>query len=232
MRKEINPVIFYVLSSLYIINVIQCVYFAISKNLATIELLTYWTLYMNSVYLLLNVISDSLFFFTKNENMEYLNSFSRNKMAQIVNPFSYFVFFFYWTAVLMGKNVMPFPLEIDKLLSSILHHFMITLFLILDLFLHEHDQITFNLFDVCIISCIFVGYGITIAINHFSFGRSPYPFMNGLSPVYLILIAIGGFGAMVVSYLLHIGLLQLKHRCLNTNKISDDGNKDVLISNN
>ena len=51
------------------------------KKLDNNELLTAWTLYMNSFYLLLNVISDS-FFFTKNDKMEYLNAF---KMAQIVN---------------------------------------------------------------------------------------------------------------------------------------------------
>lgn len=52
------------------------------KKLDNNELLTAWTLYMNSFYLLLNVISDSFFFFTKNDKMEYLNAF---KMAQIVN---------------------------------------------------------------------------------------------------------------------------------------------------
>ena len=52
------------------------------KKLDNNELLTAWTLYMNSFYLLLNVISDSFFFFTKNNKMEYLNAF---KMAQIVN---------------------------------------------------------------------------------------------------------------------------------------------------
>ena len=52
------------------------------KKLDNNELLTAWTVYMNSFYLLLNVISDSFFFFTKNDKMEYLNVF---KMAQIVN---------------------------------------------------------------------------------------------------------------------------------------------------
>ena len=43
------------------------------KKLDNNELLTAWTLYMNSFYLLLNVISDSYFFFTKKENLEFVH---------------------------------------------------------------------------------------------------------------------------------------------------------------
>ena len=50
------------------------------KKLDNNELLTAWTLYMNSFYLLLNVISDSFFFFTKNDKMEYLNAFKWLKL--------------------------------------------------------------------------------------------------------------------------------------------------------
>ena len=228
MRKEINPVVFYVLSSLYIINFIQCVYYLISKNIDTIPLLTSWTFYMNSVYLLLNVISDSYFFFTKKENLEFLNTFSRNKMAQIVNSFSYMVFFTYWIAVLMGPKVMEFPLEFNKVVSSLWHHGLITILIILDLFLYEHKQINFNLFDVMLISFIFLCYGITLAVEHFAFSITPYAFMKTLSPIFLLLIAILAFGLMMGGYFIHILLLKLKCNNKQINNVALVGEKEGL----
>lgn len=133
---------------------------------------------MNSVYLLLNVISDSNFFFTKNEKIEFLNDFSRNKMAQIVNSFSYMVFFTYWLAVLMGPKVMKFPLKFNRRVNSLWHHGLITILILLDLFLHEHEQINFNFYDAIIISIFFVCYGITLAVEHFKYKVTPYKFMK------------------------------------------------------
>lgn len=94
--------------------------------------------------------------------------------------------------------------------------------------LHEHDQLKFRILDVVIIFIIYACYGITITIEHFVYGRSPYPFMLHLSPIYLVLVAIGGFGLMVLGYMIQIGLLNIKEKYVNKNKVIDEENKGIL----
>ena len=70
----------------------------ISANVKNFAFLTAWTLLMNSVYLLLNLIADATFFFTSQDKFESLNEL---KMAPVVNSFTYMVFIAFWGMTLM-----------------------------------------------------------------------------------------------------------------------------------
>ena len=225
MRSPIQPMKFYILGSIYFANFCLCMYFMISANVKNFAFLTAWTLLMNSVYLLLNLIADATFFFTSQDKFESLNEFSREKMAPVVNSFTYMVFIAFWGMTLMGDKVMKFPTDFASIIKNIYLHGLITVFVILDVFFYEHKKAKFDLINLVFIFIIFLLYATAASISIYAIGFIPYPFMVGAT--FFKLCLYGGilFLFVILGYLVHIGLNMIKYKFTKVNDevITDNG---------
>ena len=233
MRTSINPFTYFVLSPIYIINFGLCCYFMYGAGLKNFAYLTSWTLLMNSTYLLINLIADTFFFFSKKSTLEFLHIFSREKIAPVVNSFTYMVFISFWGMASMGSSVMKFPLDFASILKNIYQHGLITVFVMLDVFLYEHKKSKFELINIALLFIIFILYGTSAAISIYEFDFFPYPFMEGAS--FPRLCIYGGilFLFVILGYFIHIGLNKLKYKLTKENDdiITDGFDTKGLVVN-
>ena len=227
MRTSINPITYFILSPIYIINFGLCCYFMYGAGLKNFAYLTSWTLLMNSVYLIINLIADTFFFFSKKDTLEFLHIFSREKIAPVVNSYTYMVFISFWGMVCMGPSVMDFPTDIQSIMNNIYLHGLITVFVILDLFFHHHENSKFNwVFLVCIFVVFFL-YGESIIICKNFYNLIPYPFMKKISFALLLLYGSILFLFVVLGYFIHLGFIALKYKCFVKNNIIDSAEDNI-----
>lgn len=212
MRTSINPITYFILSPIYLINFGLCSYFMYQAGLSNFAYLTSWTLLMNSVYLLINLIADTFFFFSKKDTLEFLHIFSRETIAPVVNSFTYMVFISFWGMVCMGPSVMDFPTNIQSIMKNIYLHGLITVFVILDIFFHHHENSKFNWIFLVGIFIVFFLYGVSIIICKNYFNLIPYNFMKGISFPLLLLYGSILFLFVLLGYFIHLGFIKLKYK--------------------
>ena len=233
MRSSINPLKFYILASIYFANFCLCMYFMIAKHVKNLAFLISWTLFMNSIYLFINLLADAFFFFTNQHKFDWLHEFSREKIAPVVNSFTYMVFISFWGMASMGSSVMKFPLDFASILKNIYQHGLITVFVMLDVFLYEHKKSKFELINIALLFIIFILYGTSAAISIYEFDFFPYPFMINAS--FPRLCIYGGilFLFVILGYFIHIGLNKLKYKLTKENDdiITDGFDTKGLVVN-
>lgn len=215
MRNSIPIPKYVIITIINITNLVLCIFYFVNSK-RCYAFLTMWTLLMNSVYLLLNTISDTYLFFTSKQTLEGLHDFSRNKMAPVVNSYSYMVFISFWGMACMGNKVMRLPTDAIGLLSNIYLHALITVFVIIDIYFSDHQKLKFSWITFAILTGIFALYSIDVVICLFVLNFSPYPFMENSAFWVVCICGVGLFLIVILGYFIHIGLLALKFKvCRN-----------------
>ena len=211
------------------INIIDTILFFLTYEFTltyhALKYLTNITLYFNSTYLFLAFICDISFFILKSQKLEGFNYFLRNKFCNIINPMSYLVSLLFWILVICGGIIGSFETSKDTLFS-IYAHLLITIFIIVDLFIHEHEIHKFSLITFGFIFLYIFCYMIIIIICRAN-NVYVYEFIEDISVGgfigYALLFIVLTFGA----YLLHIFILQLKYKYIIKNKEKHDFNEEV-----
>ena len=211
------------------INIIDTILFFLTYEFTltyqALKYLTNITLYFNSTYLFLAFLCDISFFLLKSQKFEGFNYFLRNKFCNIINPMAYLVSLLFWILVIFGGIIGAFETSKDTLFSLYAHLF-ITIFIIVDLFIHEHEIHKFSWITFGFIFLYIFCYMIIIIICRAN-KIYVYEFLEDI-PVgglfgYGILFICCTFGA----YLLHIFILQLKYKYIIKNKEKQDFNEEV-----
>jgi len=130
----------------------------------SIFMLMFYTYYMNSVYLCINLICDFNLYINKSNKLEKLNDWNRNIYSQICNTFTYLVFILFWSLILLGRYFMTIGsfYSFDFLICFYLDC-LVTIFCIIDIIIHEHNKISFKRKNFVIIFIIFTLYMILCA---------------------------------------------------------------------
>ena len=173
--------------------------------------LTILTLDFNSIYLFLSFICDISLFIFKSTKLEVLNNFLRNKLCHVANPISYTVTVLFWGIAIFGGFGDIFT-NFMFIVLNIYSHLLITIFVIIDIFIAEHDNHSFSPIILAIIILYMILYGILCGILTINFDNPPYPFLKGISIISLI-----GFYAIfslifVLCYFFHILLFKIKYK--------------------
>ncbi len=191
----------------------------------SLKYLTNITLYFNAIYLFLAYICDISFFVIKSQKLEGLNYFLRYKFCNVINPISYLVFLFFWIMVATGGILGSFNSPIHGLFS-VYAHLLINFFVIIDLYINDHDIHKFSWLTFSFILLYIICYGIILIICDSS-DIYTYEFLNNISTFgfigYGILSIIISFGC----YMFHIFLLKLKYKYIIKNKEKQDFNEEV-----
>ena len=188
MRKNITKEQF--ISTLFIsgFHIGMCLYWSMTqKNWRRLLFLTWWSLYLNSLFLIVILICDSILFFTKKKFLEKLNFFFRNFYSSISITFSYFVTIIYWTLIYIGSGFKTGGNNLNDVLHNIYIHFLVSLFLTIDIFMAERNKKNFNLIEFLIIYSILIIYMIFYLIRKYEFNQSVYPFMNEITKIKLMI---------------------------------------------
>ena len=225
-RESITLFQFIIISS---INIADTILFFLSYEYIftyhALKYLTNITLYFNTIYLFLSYICDISFFIIKSKKMEFLNYFLRYKVCNIINPMSYLVFLMFWILVAAGGILGAFDSSKDSLFS-IYANLLINIFLIIDLFISDHDIHKFSwitlgfilLYDFCYMIIIIVCRDNNIYT---------YEFLQNISSWGLFGYGILFVGFSLGGYFIHILILQAKYKYIIKNKEKQDFNDEV-----
>jgi len=175
--------------------------------------LTVITLDFNSIYLFLSFICDISLFIFKSTKLESLNNFLRNTLCHVVNPISYAVTIIAWgIAAIWGMGDSNDVNYFMFLLLNIYAHLLISIFVIIDLFIAEHDNHSFSLKILALIFIYMILYGILCGILSINFDYPPYPFLKGVNIITLIGIYAIISLFFLLCYFLHILLFKIKFK--------------------
>jgi hypothetical protein len=204
MRKKIKNEQF--LSTLFIsgFHIGMCIYWSMTqKNWRRLLFLTWWSLYLNSVFLIAILICDSILFFTKKTFLEKINFFFRNYYSSISISFSYFVTLIYWSLIYVGSGF-----QMGKNLNDVLHniyiHLLVSIFLTIDVFVAKREKKDFNSIEFSIIYLILIIYMIFYLIGKFEYNQNVYSFTNEMTKIKIIIYFIIFSVVIFFSYEIYI----------------------------
>lgn len=173
--------------------------------------LTVITLDLNSIYLFLSFICDISFFIFKSEKLEAMNGFLRNKVCHVLNPISYLVTILFWGIGAFGGMGDIFA-NFLFCLFNIYAHLLITIFVIIDLLIADHEKHSFSCWILSIIYGYIIAYAIFCAILTLKFDNPPYPFLQEISIVPLLLYYAAFSVVCLLCYLLHLFIIKMKYK--------------------
>lgn len=195
-----------------LIMIIITIFLFISGNFKFFLFLTMWTYYLNSIYLLINLISDVALLCFHSQYLERLNHLNRNKFSPICNTLSYTIVTLFWLLLSLGKDWMVFEMNNPVLFMFNLYlHGLNMLFVIIDLFVADHDKIDFSWITLGFISLIFWLYALITGIGKVKFNFCPYVFVEKGTIGQLIVAAFAMYMFAVVGYRLHLRFLEFKY---------------------
>ena len=165
----------------------------------------------NSIYLFLSFICDISLFIFKSTKLEALNNFLRNKLCHVANPISYTVTVLFWGIAAFGGMGDIFA-NFMFIVLNVYAHLLITIFVIVDIFIAEHENHSFSPKILAIIIIYMILYGILCGILTIKFDNPPYPFLKGISILPLLGIY-AVFSLIFVScYFFQILLFKIKFK--------------------
>ena len=196
----------------------------VTLNYRFLIFLTIITLDFNSIYLFLSFICDISLFIFKSTKLEELNNFLLYKLCHVANPISYTVTVLFWGIAAFGGMGDIF-VDLMFIILNVYAHLLITIFVIVDIFIAEHDNHSFSPTILVIIIIYMILYGILCGILTIKYDNPPYPFLKGTNLLSLIgIYAI--FSLIFVScYFFHILLFKIKFKYII--KEDNDDTKNI-----
>ena len=194
-------------------------------DFGSLKYLSNITLYFNTIYLFLACLCDIYLFFFKSAKLERLNYFLRYKFCNIINPISYLVFILFWILVIAGGIVRAFESPM-KALFSIYANLLINIFIIIDLFINEHDLHKLSWINLLFILLYNFCYIIIIIICKIN-NIYTYEFLENIGVGGFIGYGILFIACSVGCYFIHVLILKIKYNYLIKNKEKKDFNDEI-----
>lgn len=211
-----------------------------------LEHITRWSYYLNSIFTSICLFCDIILFFqqsdsqsdykliidenNKNNPIEKLNDWNRNKFSPVCNSISYFVLIGFWTIYFLGNDILFVNANIRSWFNSYYHHLIITIIVIIDLFVSNRKPHPFSWTYMSIIFATYFAYCLIIVIEKYFFKRDAYIFMKKSSFLFLIFCLCITMIFLMISYLIHIYLIKIKlGECCekkDENLLNDEGAKN------
>ena len=189
---------------------------------------------LNSIYLLLCLICDISNYCFSSVKLDCLKDFLRNKLSHIINTISYLVTILFWGLFLMGQMEDDMD-TIYNIFFNIYEHIIITIIVILDIIIAEHQRHFFSKITLAFIYIYLFLYGIGCGIVTFVFDKAPYPFLQKLKYYIIIIYCINFIFIAFLCYLFHVFIYKMKDKCTNkgniliNERIEPDSNRETNI---
>ena len=198
--------------------------------------LTFWSFWMNLLYLIIICITEFYIFFFQDYRYEKINNFFKNFYSRISFTFSYSITLLYWILYFLGNNFLIVREGFIPYCFHIYMHGIYTLILLIELFINNHDYNPSNSKDYFIISLIFFLYIINASFAKYFFDFCPYAFMEKASFGQLIISSLIMYMIVLNCYQIHILLLKVKNEKINrknreeiNNIVNDNEIREIKI---
>ena len=185
MRIFIKKIQLLVSLSLFIFASIHFIYYVYRDFLEgprRLKFMTWWNLYINSIYFIVVLISDICLYFN-NRRMEKINFFFREHYSAICTTLTFLVSIIFWLMIylpILITNQFSKINEMGTFYENLYVHLIITIIQILDIFFAQKTFMKFNWNHIFGLTILFLCYGIVVAIEKFVKNFSIYPFFNDL----------------------------------------------------
>ena len=173
--------------------------------------LTMWSFWMHIIYLLFISFSDIYLYCFNSDKFEFINNFMRNKYCRISYPFTYMVSCLYWLLHLLGPQFLTVKGGLMPYLSHIYLHGFISLLLLLEFILNQHEYIKISK-EFAIITVIYLLYCLTVTIGKYKYYTEPYTFMEKANKKQLLVSGIIFYLILFNCYQFNVWLFKIKNR--------------------
>lgn len=218
--NKTTPRSFYIISFVSILNIFAFFWFLhYCKTYNLFCHLTLWGYYLNTLYLVLNLICDVNFYIKKDTSLESFSLTVRGKFGAIANTFTYLIFILFWGILFTGLIIKVDTLgptnNVDFLMvfKNLYLHLIISIFVFMDIFLVPHQVLSFDWSTLLYICIIYGGYIIMSLFSLYGFDIPPYPFL-GMIPFRYVMLTLGSSYLLTIAcYFLHLKILKLAYKC-------------------
>lgn len=221
-RKSIPPKSFYTLFTINSINFIITVLMFIFQVEWPIffYFLTLWTYILNTIYLISIWIADINLFFFKSFSFEKFAFVLREKIGPVLNGLSHMVVLSFWTLLAMGPQYMQMETDAISILSNLHLHGALSVIAIVDVMFSKHLKKGFDWKLVLFLLVLYSMYALLVIISKYTGGLIPYPFLIDVSVGMLLVYLVILYGVLVLGYVLHLGIIQMKYKfCMNEDDV-------------
>ena len=234
--RTVNKSLLIYLTIVSLINIFLFFATAILAKKHLFFFLTFWSFWMNLLYLIIICITEFYIFFFQDYRYEKINNFFKNIYSRISFTFSYSITLLYWILYFLGKNFLIVREGFIPYCFHIYMHGIFTLLLLIELIINNHEYNPHNLKDFFIISVIFFLYTINASFAKYFFDFCPYAFMEKASFGQLIISSLIMYMIVLNCYQIHILLLKVKNEKINrknreeiNNIVNDNEIREIKI---
>lgn len=212
-RKSISKTQFVLSCCLTILNTVCLIIYSFTNTWSRVHLfLTKWSLYFNSLYMIMTMICD-IKLYLKDTSLERLNDILRNKIGPTLNGISHIVMLAYWVLLPLGMIEFSGSNIFLETIKNTYTHGFISFFLIADVFINHREDISIQIPNIIGMTGFFIMYVIILLVECFLLGKAkPYSFMDHLSMGLNVVVCVVMYVGMFLGYVAHIGLVKLKYR--------------------
>lgn len=235
MRKSISlkELIFSVICNGINSIIYTCYIYTIFVDLTQFLYLTRISCHLNSISLLLCLISDIILYFGKETVFENIQDQIRNNISPVINPVSYLTMFGFWLFFLIARD-KPWN-DTRDFMSDFYIHFIINIIITIDLFIANHNRERFNWKNLIYTYIYLTLYGIIFCVTYFHFKYKIYPLADMLNEWQMFLMALCLYVILTLSYCMYVLFSYIKYKYIiedtdidyyNNKLAEDEYNKD------
>jgi hypothetical protein len=213
--RTVNKSLLIYLTIVSLINIFLFFATAILAKKHLFFFLTFWSFWMNLLYLIIICITELYIFFFQDYRYEKINNFFKNIYSRISFTFSYSITLLYWILYFLGNNFLRVRKGFLPYCFHIYMHGIITILLLIDLIMNYHEYKPYNYKEVIIISFIYFLYVMNAAFAKYFFNSCPYAFMEKASLNQLIISSLIMYMIVLNCYQIHVLLLKIKNDKIN-----------------
>ena len=172
---KLKLTIFTIISFFFIIIFILCFYLFSPKYILFFYL-TLWSFWMNMFYMISLTVCDYCEYFNK----PYCKKFSyflRTHFLKVNFSFGVGIIFLFWMLALCGPSFQPIGTGFI-IFTDILLHGIIIIFVLFDIILYKHYLKLNYLYDIGIITIVYLAYLFILSISKYIVKFNPYAFLR------------------------------------------------------
>ena len=185
-----------------VINIFQIGFIIYSHIIYKLDLIycfiTNWSYALSSFYLFAVLICDTSLYFFSSKKLEKFHHFMRNLFSNVAFPYNFMITIGFWGILLIGiifssETFLKEGTEItfQTIFVNVHLHLGITIFMIIDLFMHERNEVKLNWCSCISNTVIYDIYCSFYCVLKYYYNINPYLFTNDFEWWQMLLVGIG-----------------------------------------
>ena len=214
-----------------VINIFQIGFIIYSHIIYKLDLIysfiTNWSFALSSFYLFSVLICDTSLYFFSSKKLEKFQHFMRNYFSNVAFPYNFMITIGFWGILLIGiifssETFLKEGTEItfQSIFVNVHLHLGITIFMIIELFMHERNEVKLNWCSFISNTAIFIIYISFYCVLKYSYDIDIYLFTGNFDWWQMLLVGIAIYAIIIGCIFIYNAI---------TNKINRDSMRIIDI---